>query len=218
MKTVAAPRSVLIERKLTVWTARPRPGPHGIEGAVALSTVLKRSGFAVTKKDVRRLLNSGSVRIDGRVVRDMRLPIGMMDVIEVAGKGMRALLDAKGRISLAETANPRVKLCRVERKHRAKRGKLHITLHDGKCLLDYVCSVGDSVCVSIPEMKPVEHIPLAVGAEALVVRGKHVGKQVRIDSITQGTATRRAEVSFTYGGSQFSTPKEYVFPIKKEYI
>lgn len=218
MKTVAAPRAVPIERKLTAWTAKPGPGMHSIEEALALSTALRKSGFAVTKKDVKALLNSGSVRVDGRVVREMKLPVGFMDVVEVSGKGFRALLDRKGRLALKETPNPRVKVCRVEGKHRTRGGKLHITLHDGKCLLDYSCSVGDSVCISIPDSKPVEHIPLAVGAEAVVIRGKHVGKHVRIEGIAEGTAARKAEVSFTHEGSTFSTPKEYVFPIKKEHL
>jgi len=218
LKTVASPRSMFLERKTSVWTVKPAPGPHSAENAIPLATALRLSGFAKDKKDVKALLNANSIRIDGRVAKEGKLPIGLMDVVDVEGKNFRVLIDSKGRLELKETKNPRMKVCRVERKQRTKGGKLHITLHDGKSLFDYACSVGDSICVSLPDVKPVERIGLDAGANALIVHGKHAGKFVKIESVAPGTQTRRSEVLFTHDGTQFKTPREYVFLIKNDCI
>jgi small subunit ribosomal protein S4e len=218
MKTIASPRAVFIARKTSVWTVKPSPGPHNSENALSLSTALKGLGSAMTKKDVKALLNARSVRIDGHVVKELKTPVGLMDVVDVEGKNLRVLVDLKGRLTLKETKNPRFKVCRVEKKWRTKGGKIHIALHDGKSLFDYVCSVGDSVCISIPDLKPVERIALDAGADALIVHGKHAGKFVKIETITPGTQTRASEVLFTHEGEKFKTPREYVFPVKNEYI
>jgi small subunit ribosomal protein S4e len=218
LKTVVAPRTVPIERKLTVWMTRPRAGPHKFESAIPLSLALKKLKFALVKRDAKTFIRSGSVRIDGKVVKDLKYPVGVMDVLEVEGNAFRVLLDTKNHLTFKDTSKPNVKVCRVEKKHRTKGGKLHITLHDGRCIIDYNCSIGDSIVISLPDGKPVAHIPLSVNGYAMIIKGKHVGKFVTINNISEATEKRKAEVTFTYNGETFNTPKEYVFPVKEEYI
>ena len=41
LKRLVAPRSWNIARKENVWTTRPMPGKHSLEGAIPISTILR---------------------------------------------------------------------------------------------------------------------------------------------------------------------------------
>ena len=41
LKRLVAPRSWSIARKQNVWTTRPMPGKHSLEGAIPISTILR---------------------------------------------------------------------------------------------------------------------------------------------------------------------------------
>ncbi|HTT26434.1 MAG TPA: 30S ribosomal protein S4e, partial [Thermoplasmata archaeon] len=68
--------------------------------------------------------------------------------------------------------------------------------------------VGDSVKISVPTQKVVEHLPLAPGALAYVAGGSHVGELARVERVEVRNSPQPNLVHFKEG---FSTIKEYVY-------
>ena len=213
LKLLAASKVVKTGRKQRVWLQRALPGKHSIASAVPLSFVLKELGVSDTNRESKVILNELTVKLDGIVTTELKHPIGLMDIISVGDKKWRALYDEKGRLVFAETGNPNVKLCRVERKFRSKGGKIQLSLHDGRTVVDFSCNVGDSITISIPDGKAKACNPLKEGAACIIVGGKHVGKTGKIEEIIPGSATRIPEVKCKIGNETYTTLKSYIFPI-----
>jgi small subunit ribosomal protein S4e len=78
------------------------------------------------------------IRIDGRVRRDPRFPLGIMDVvtIEKTNENFRILLDIKGRFlpHRIEQKEAGFKLCKVLQKRIGKAKVPHIVTHDGRTI------------------------------------------------------------------------------------
>ena len=84
LKRLVAPRSWSISRKENVWTTRPMPGKHSLEGAVPISTILRDYlNVCDTKREAKIILNDGAVLVDQKVVREPKAAVGLMDVISL---------------------------------------------------------------------------------------------------------------------------------------
>src|SRR5580693_8409872 len=84
LKRGAAPRSWTIPRKGTKWVKRPAPGPHAQDAAIPILLVLRDVRKLVSSaREARILLRQGSVRVDGRVVKDLAWGVGLFDTISL---------------------------------------------------------------------------------------------------------------------------------------
>jgi ribosomal protein S4E len=164
-------------------------------------------------KEAKKILTSRSVYVDGKIVTESKSPIGFMDVITAGENSWRILFDTKGRLMTKVTKNDKVKVCRVEKKTRIKRGKIQFTLHDGKTLADGKGSVGDCLLISLPEGKVTKTYTFETKMSCLIIGGKHVGKKAVIEEIIPGTATRSSQVKCNIDGTISTTLKSYIFPI-----
>ena len=135
LKRLVAPRSWSIARKQNVWTTRPMPGKHSLEGAIPISTILRDYLHVCdNNREAKFILNSGAVLIDQRVVRKPKNPVGLMDVISLPGmkKHYRTMIDDHGRLQFVEikATESLWKLLRIENKIIVKGGKVQLNLHD----------------------------------------------------------------------------------------
>ncbi len=219
LKRRAAPRSWTVPRKGTKWLKRPGPGPHAQDASMPLLLVLRDvRRIVASAREARILLRSGSVRVDGQVAKDLDRGLGLMDTLSFAAPldaHYRVMRDRRGKFALISipSTEASVKLGRVRFKHAVKGGKVEVTLHDGRNLLVPAGSayrVGDSVKLSLPEQKVVEHLRLAPGALAYVSGGSHVGELARVDRVEVRNSSQPNLVHFKEG---FSTVKEYVFVV-----
>ena len=119
LKRLVAPRSWNIARKENVWTTRPMPGKHSLEGAIPISTIL-RDYLQVcdNNREAKIILHAGDVLVDQRTIRKPKTAVGLMDVISLPKmkKHFRAMIDNHGRIEFVEVkpAEAKWKLVRVE--------------------------------------------------------------------------------------------------------
>jgi len=214
LKRIAMPQSFSAPRKVLTWIKRPLPGRHAKKGAISLSQAIRDLGFAMNSREAKLILSNRNIQVDGVTRVEMKDPVGFMDVITVGEKNWRAAYDNKGRIVMVRTRKPSVKLCRVEKKVRTKGGKIQLTFHDGRNLLDFTANVGDSVEISLPEGKPKEKVPLAAGSMCYIIGGKQIGRMGTIEEIVPGTITRLSEAKCKLeDGVVYTTLKEYIFPI-----
>ena len=217
IKRMAAPSSWAIPRKTSYWVTKPRPGPHGIKESMPLLAVVRDMlNLCDNSREARFIIGSRGIFVDGKVVTDYKYPVGLMDVVTIAKtkQNFRMLVDYKARLQLVpiEDGEKGWKLARIDNKSSARKGKVQINLHDGRCILlpkdQY--KTGDVLKIELPSQKIVKTYKLEKGNLALVIGGSHPGTVQTIESyqIRRGSAPNL--VTFKEG---FSTIKENVFVV-----
>ncbi len=219
-KRVTVPVSWPIARKTKKWVAKTSPGPHSSEESMPLVTVI-RDLLKLTDnaREAKRVLYEGKVLVDGRVQKDYKLPVGIFDVISVPLKNQqfRIMKDVRGMFypSPIETADAK-KLVRIENKTILKGNKLQLNLSDGSNrLAEGDFKAGDSLLLSIPEMRIEEKVEFKVGNLAMVVGGKHTGQTGKIKEIITVKSSQPNRVIIS-GNEEFETIEDYVYMIGRE--
>merc|ERR1719498_1787242 len=141
IKRVAAPKQWYLGKLKGVYATRPTAGPHKLRECIPMSVLLQqRLKYAFTRDESRRIANSkdGNIKVDGKVRRNFRFPLGNMDVVTIdkTNEHFRILLDTKRRFNphriYAKEAG--FKLCKVIRKIIGKAKVPHIVTHDGRTI------------------------------------------------------------------------------------
>ena len=92
---------------------------------------------------------------------------------------------------------------------------MQLNLHDGKNILvktnDY--NTGDTLKISLPSQKVLEHYPMKEGSITYIFGGRHAGETGNIVGTIPGTMTREPLVILKVGEKEFQTSKKYVFVI-----
>jgi small subunit ribosomal protein S4e len=174
--------------------------------------------LANSSKEVKRILHDGSVMVDGNIVRDYRFPVGLFDVITIpkTDTSYRVLLDRKQRLMLRKVTDSGIKLYRINNKTNVKGGATQLNLHDGSNIIsdEFSYRTSDSVLVSIPERKVLQHLVYKPGNLALITGGAHSGELATIREVKKVRSSMPNMVSLrsTY---DFETVEDYVFVIGK---
>jgi small subunit ribosomal protein S4e len=220
LKRKLAPKMWPIHRKEAIWTVKPTPGPHSSSSlplGLVIRDILK---FAKTGKEAKTILCNKKVAVDGKVRRDERFPVGLMDVISIvdAKKSYRVLPSKKGLFLYPVTTKEvAFKLCRIEDKTVVKGGHVQLDLHDGTSYLlpdEDVYKTLDVLKLSVPDRELLGHTKLAVGAPAIVTGGKNVGKYGKVTTIDEKPNQKRRNLIVTIedkNGNEFQTVLDYVF-------
>lgn len=213
LKRLNAPRSWLIDRKVRTFISKPNPGAHPLDRGLPLGFVLQHLGFAKTAREVKKLLLSKHIIVDGRRVVDHRLPVGLFDSIEIPDtkQHFRVSIDTKGRLTLnAADKDLKHKPCRIVGKTALSKGKLQVNLVDSRNLqMDKApYKVGDTLVIEVPSQKVIKHLKLEPGAKILITAGRYVGKTANVSNLDGNT------VKFTIDKIASDTEKEntYVIP------
>lgn len=211
---LAAPKTWHIDRKRSVFITKPVPGPHGLQSGMAINVMLKEMlKFAATTREVKKILNTNEVKVDGIARKDFRFPVGVFDTLEFPNisEQFRVVLNKSGRLDLAKIKKDEVsvKPAKIVRKTMVK-GKLQLNLYDGKNILtdkkDY--NVGDSVLLSLPGQKITKHLKLDKKASIFLVGGKHTGELGHVEDVVQKKIIYKDS-----NGNLVETLKKYAFVV-----
>jgi small subunit ribosomal protein S4e len=222
LKRIASPRYVPIARKREVWLAKPAPGPHSLDSSMALGVILRDvMGVADSMREVKKILMEGNVLVDGRVARDKKFPVGLMDVLSIPKlkKSYWIGVDSKGRFKLIEVdaERPKFKLCRIEGKNCIRKGAFQLALHDGRTAVGRKeLGIGDTVKLSIPKQEVVSVMKLEPNASCIITSGKHAGELATIDELYHKKGARRAEAKLHSDSESFITVRDYLFVVGDE--
>lgn len=217
------PKAVpVFDKKSAEWMTKPNPGPHPNKHCIGLAVLLRDVlKVAKTSREAHRILTNRMVEVDGKVRVEEKFPVGLMDIVSIpkSGKHYRILLDKKGRLIPVEIKKEDVssKLLRVIKKHTISKGKINITLHDGRNMVaDNHIHVGDSIVVSLPKPELKSHLKREKGARCLVVEGKHAGSIVSLKDIIQRKGGKPPEAVVQQDKEEFITVARYLFVVGDE--
>ncbi len=227
LKRYPAPRHWPIKRKESKFTTRVIPGPHAKEHSMTLTLILREVlGYANNMREVKAILSSGQIKVDGEIRKDPRFPVGLMDVVSIATSGEQFRLVPKVggglRLVKIDDNEAKFKLCRIENKTMIKGGNVQLGLHDGRTLVlpekekpsNY--SNLDTLKLEIPEQKLIGSLQLEKGVYAVVSRGKNIGIEGKILEIERRIGTHASTVTLEDPeGNRFQTALEYVFVVGK---
>lgn len=219
-KRISAPLQRLIKRKQNVFTERAIAGPHNKSSAAPLSYFVRDILLlGQTMFEVKKVLNSGTVLVNGVQRKEPRFPVGIFDLLEVGAekKKYRAVFDRKGRFVLSQMPPSArdAKISKILFKKAAGKGILQLTTNDGLLFNEKGTKLvpGDSVMISLPDKKIVESFGLKEGHLGYVVGGTKKGSIGKITDISLGTKRKPSLVSMEIEGTEFRTIAEYVFVI-----
>jgi small subunit ribosomal protein S4e len=177
-KRLIIPKFWANNRKAKKWAMTPSPGPHKKFKSIPLGMVL-RDLLKLTSntKEVKAVLNKGKVKVDGRIRKNKNYGVGSMDSVQIGDKYYRVVPNKKG-LGLIEIPAKEINLKLVKVLNKTMVGKkIQLNLHDGKNILsnDKKIKVGDSLLVTLPDLKIQKHLQLKKDVEVMIISGRHSG-------------------------------------------
>lgn len=231
-KRISAPSTWPIHRKGSTFVTKISPGPHSKEYGMPL-IVLLRDVLHVgqTRKEIKHIVSTKQVLVDGRVRTNDRFPVGHMDIVELStSKAVyRIQLHTSNKLLPVEIGKKEkdFKICKIIGKRNIRGGKTQISLHDGRNIVlekddERIAQMKSmsSIKIQIPSQEILEIYALKEDARAMVTEGRHRGRVGKIIDISQRYGPKASEVTFMdeTGGedAEFRTALDYVFVIGPE--
>jgi small subunit ribosomal protein S4e len=220
IKRLASPRVWSIPKKEHIWAVKQSPGPHPVDRSVPLLMMVRDMlGYCDTLREGRMIIGSKNILIDGRVVTNYKMPVGLMDVVNIpkTKENFRILLDTQGKIRPIRISKERAqwKLARIENITTVKGGKTQLNLHDGRNILVDKGKYKSGAVLKIehPSQKILAYYPMEKGNVAMIIGGKHTGQVATIEEYKSIRSPKSNIVTFKEG---FSTIRDHVFVVGKK--
>jgi len=218
LKRLASPRTWPIAKKISVFVARPNPGPHKIQHQIPITVFLRDMVKIVqTTKEVKRMLHLKKVFVDGSIIHDNKRPVGLMDVISIPDANLyfRILISKKNKLYALPISEKesKLKLSKLIKKTDLKGGKTQLNTFDGRSILvgdSKKYPVGSSLIIEVPGQKITKVLPMEAGSLVFLEAGSHVGKVGTLETIEGTTITVKLD------DKVFQTKRRYAIVIGKE--
>jgi len=227
LKRISAPVTYRIPRKIFKFAPKVRPGPHAMDASIPVSTLLIYVlNIAKNTREVKYILRKGYFKVDGKVIKDHRFPIGLMDVLELVPtkEYFRVIPSSKYYIDLVkiDEEEAKIKLCQIKRKMMVKGGRIQMTTHDGRNFLFTLenelsnLKPGDVLVYDLLEKKIRKYIRLEKGNLALIIKGSKMGVVATIEEVIKPHPLKPRVVRLKYDDMMIETLFKYVFPIGED--
>ena len=157
----------------------------GLPILIAVRDVLK---VANNKREVKKAIHDKNILVNGRAARDEGNALSIFDTLSVIPMKKHFILtfDKRGKFALEEIdeKDSKKKISKIIDKTILKNGKTQINLIDGRNFIyDKECSVNDSVIIDLAKKNVQKVMPIKEKSNALVVKGQHTGKKVKIKKL-----------------------------------
>ncbi len=232
LKRLAAPEFWPILRKEWKWVVKPSPGPHPISRSIPLLVLVRDIlRYADTGREARKIIAEGRIKIDGKVVRNYKFPVGLMDVIELRDTGeFFRMVPVPVKFMAPLPIDPeegKFKLCRVENKVTVKGGHIQLNLHDGRNVLirvkdpenpeeDIYRTMG-TLKITVPDQEVLNYLPLEKGSVVIVIGGRNVGRVARFIEVSPGMRHYRKQVTLEdFKGNKLYTTLDKIMVIGRD--
>lgn len=190
-KRLATPGYLQIKRKHGKFFVNPSAGPHSKRFCLPLLHIVRDLLKIVPYyRDAKKLIGKGLFKVDGKIVRDLGFPLGLMDVlsIEKMKEYYRVMPDSHHELKLFKIPKKEsdFKLCRINSKTTLKGGHIQLNLHDGRNIkievndptkpVEDIYKKMDVLEISIPSQEILSHIKFKENSLAIIIAGKNIAK------------------------------------------
>jgi small subunit ribosomal protein S4e len=217
-KRQMAPKFWQIKRKGYPFVLSVSPGPYAKDRCYPIGILLRDVlHLCRNLQEAKIIMNSGQIRVDGVIRRDVHFGVGIMDIVEVIPSGDAYRLIPKDLKILVpvQTKEKGVKLLKVTSKVCIKGNRIQYGFHDGKTLIsdDKKIRVGDVCLVKLPNIQIESHIRFDVGCTVLVVQGENAGRIGRVEEIKNGMFSLPKRTIVNFDDRSVELPVNIVMPI-----
>jgi len=185
LKRSKIPKTWPLPRKGKEYIVRPS---HSLKNSIPLLIILRDILKLVkTRKDVKKLLSSEKIKVNGKVVRDERFPLTLFDNLSLKDKNFKLIYKNK-KFDVIEIGGKEAeeKVAKVIGKKVLKGNKMQINLSDGRNYLSNEnVRVGDSIVLNLKENKISEVLPFKEGCKIMFISGKHIGEIGEVETIDE---------------------------------
>ena len=211
-----------IHRKGGTWAVKPSSGPHSQETSIPTTVILRdQLNYAVTAREAKSLIKNGKLLVDGRVRKDDRFPVGLMDVVTIpdSGETFRVLPDHGGKLKFLSISKDesQFKLCRINSKKTQRAGKSQLNLHDGSNIVVSAeadqYKVGDVLKVKVPETEILDFIEFKEMQHVIITGGRSQGAKGVIITLGPEAGWKKTATIRTPEGDDFRTLAKYLFVV-----
>ena len=213
LKRIAAPKTWNIDRTKGKYVIKATSGSHALNRGLPLALIIRDMlKLASTFGEVKKILNNQEVLVDGKRRKEPHFVVGLFDLLTFPQlhKNYRLLIDKKGRLIVKEVPinETTFKVCKIIGKKILAQWKIQFNLYDGKNIIaELKAKVGDSLVLSLPDLKIKEVLPLKENAIVFLVSGKHSGDIGQLKEIKQ------EEAIYLINDEEVYTSKDYLFVI-----
>ncbi len=213
LKRLNAPASWPIQRKTKKYIITPNPGPHRRKQSLPLGIIIRDMlGYARTHSEAQQILMTGVVAVNGVVRKNIRFPVGIMDIVSLGTNHYR-VLKKKRLYLLLDNENKDTKLCRIEDKTALGKDVVQLNLHNGENIrvTKDTYATGDVLVMDAHNtIKRV--IPFKKGSLALIIDGTNAGA---VGTIREIVVTKGSQPNIVHVTTERDIPirKDYVFVI-----
>ena len=221
LSRLAAPATWPIKRKGIKWLVKVSPGPHGMEYSMPLLIYL-RDLLNITKNiaETKKVLSKGLVKVNSKVRRKIRFPVGLFDVIEIPSmkKYWRVILNKRGKLDIIEISETEAKLIplKIVSKSTLKKGRIQLNLSNGWNLLNGKnYSIGDVLILNTEKGDIVKHLKLEKGKLVYIIGGKHIGNLAIFKDVKEVGLLKKEKIAIldSLSGEQWQSPLNQIFVI-----
>lgn len=221
LKRQMAPKFWDIKRKDFQFILSAKPGPYSKNKCYPLGVLIRDVlHLCQNLREAKQILNSGQIKVDGKIRRDMHFGVGIMDIIEITktGDAFRLMPQGNKLLSPVKTKEKEIKLSQIKNKVTITGGRIQYGFHDGKSLIsdNKEMNVGDVCLIKIPECVIQNHIKFDIGCTALVIQGENAGKTGKVEEIKNGMFSLPKRVVLTFNDKTVELPIRIVMPIGVE--
>jgi small subunit ribosomal protein S4e len=218
LKRQMAPNFWQIKRKGFPFVLSANPGPYAKDKCYPVGLLLRDVlHLCNTMEEAKMILNSGQIKIDGVVRRDVHFGVGIMDIIEIVPNGESYRLIPKDLNILVpvKTKEKGIKLLKITSKVSIKGNRIQYGFHDGKTLIsdDKQMNVGDVCVVKLPNIEIQNHVKFDVGCTVLVIQGENAGRIGKIEEIKNGMFSLPKRTVVQFDDRSVELPVNIVMPI-----
>lgn len=222
MKRLSMPRTWPLERKGSKYITKP-VSSHKLRDCIPISIILKLLNIVPTTNEAKKIIKHKSILVDGKEIKDEKYGIGLFDILYIKDidKYFTIHLSKKGKLKVVQLDKNEAKYkpLKVIGKKVLKQNSLQLNLSDGKNVLVKKLKFGnikqgDTLIYDIANRSFVEHLPLSVGSDIVVIKGSHVWEASVIKEIR--SKHFKKFIKLVIDGKSIELPIDYVIVINKK--
>ena len=162
----------------------------GIPLLILLRDILK---IAKKRKEVERILRDGKIKVNGKIVRDEKYALLLLDILNIGEKNYKLILE--NRKFKFEDTKEKEKIAKIIGKKILHKGKVQINLNDGRNLIvKEKMNIGDSLAINF-EGKITRKIELKENSKIIVISGSHIGEEGKVEKINREKKTAEININ-----------------------